>query len=61
MEESALSLTLTGAGFRYTFDKRRGLFSSLVWENRNFLTRPMEWNVYRAPHGQRPVCQAPVA
>ena len=49
VEESALSLTLTGAGFRYTFDKRRGLFSSLVWENRNFLTRPMEWNVYRAP------------
>ena len=35
--------------FRYVFDNETGLFSEMVYKNRNLLTRPMEWNTYRAP------------
>ena len=39
----------TGEHFRYVFDNETGLFSQMVYKNRNLLTRPMEWNTWRAP------------
>ncbi len=49
IEEGPRSLVVSGDGFRYEFDSRKGLFSEMCCGNRNLLTRPMEWNVYRAP------------
>lgn len=43
------TLVLTGGDFRYTLDKRTGLFSTMVYRNRTLLDRPMELNVWRAP------------
>ena len=55
-EEGALEVeagpdqvVFTGENFRYVFDNTTGTFSSMVYRNRNLLTRPMEWNTYRAP------------
>ena len=42
-------IVLTGEGFRYSVNKLTGLFNELCWHNKSFLTRPMEWNLYRAP------------
>ena len=39
----------TGEHFRYVFDNETGLFSQMVYKNRNLLTRPMEWTTWRAP------------
>lgn len=35
--------------FRYVFDKVTGLFGSLVFDNVNFLEKPMSYNIWRAP------------
>ena len=43
------TFVFTGPGFRYEFNKQTGLFQELCYENRTLLSRPMEWNVYRAP------------
>ena len=42
-------VVFTGEAFRYVFDNETGLFTSMVYKNRNLLTRPMEWNTWRAP------------
>lgn len=47
--QDARSITVTGADFRYVFSKTEGLFQSMVRRNETVLTRPMAWNVYRAP------------
>lgn len=47
--ESARTLTITGQGFRYVFDKEQGNFLSLNYDNRNLITRPIEYNIWRAP------------
>jgi len=49
IEESPRSIVVSGSNFRYEFDTRKGVFSEMCFHNRNLLTRPMEWNVYRAP------------
>lgn len=49
IEEGVKSIVLSGENFRYEFDTRRGLFSEMAYRNKNLLTRPMEWNIYRAP------------
>ncbi len=38
-----------GRGFTHTFDKKTGLFSSVNYAGREYLTRPMELNIWRAP------------
>lgn len=35
--------------YRYTFSKKSGTFSSIVKNRREYLTRPMEFNIWRAP------------
>ena len=49
VEESARRISVFSEGFRYEFDKFTGLFESMVVKNKSLLTRPMQWNIYRAP------------
>lgn len=49
MEETDEEATLTGAGFRYVYNKLTGLFDSLVVENCSLLEKPMTYNLWRAP------------
>lgn len=35
--------------FSYIFNKKTGLFESMVKNNTTLISRPMEWNIYRAP------------
>ncbi len=47
--EGARYISIENAKLRYVFDKQSGLFSELVHENIPLITKPMEWNIYRAP------------
>lgn len=48
-EEDSRAVTVTGDSFRYVFSKTEGVFTSMVKNNVNIMTRPMTWNVWRAP------------
>ena len=48
-EEDSRAVTVTGDSFRYVFSKTEGVFTSMVKNNMNIMTRPMTWNVWRAP------------
>ncbi len=48
MEEER-QIIITGAGFRYVFNKLTGTFDSLVNHQVSYLDKPMEFNIYRAP------------
>lgn len=47
--ERALEIDVIGENFRYTFDKSTGLFAKLSYGQNSYLTRPMEYNIWRAP------------
>lgn len=49
VEAGPEEVVFTGENFRYVFDNTTGLFSSMVYNHRNLLIRPMEWNTFRAP------------
>jgi beta-galactosidase len=49
VKEEERSITLSGSSFCYVYNKLKGLFSELVANNRTLLTRPMEYNIWRAP------------
>lgn len=49
IEQSKRKIVVSNANFRYEFDTRKGLFSEMCYHNKNLLTRPMEWNLFRAP------------
>ena len=49
IENGPRAVIVTGGDFRYELDARTGLFSSMSYQNRALLTRPMGWNTYRAP------------
>ncbi|NLD87259.1 MAG: DUF4981 domain-containing protein [Clostridiales bacterium] len=48
-EETERYIILTGAFFKYTYDKLSGAFSSLVLNGEERLKKPMEYNIWRAP------------
>lgn len=48
-EEDSRAVTVTGDSFRYVFSKTEGVFTAMVKNNMNIMTRPMTWNVWRAP------------
>lgn len=48
-EEDSRAVTVTGDSFRYVFSKTEGVFTAMVKNNVNIMTRPMTWNVWRAP------------
>ncbi len=47
--ENDASIVLKAADFMYCFDKRTGLFSQLTYGGREYLKKPMELNIWRAP------------
>jgi len=42
-------ITIAGEDFRYVFDRKTGLFDSMVKSQRTLLEKPMEFNIWRAP------------
>ncbi len=48
-QEDGRFVTVGSESFRYVFDKRTGTFSELVFAGKTLLTRPMQWNLWRAP------------
>ncbi len=49
IEEGRRTISVYGSDFRYEFDTRKAVFATMCFRNRQLLTRPMEWNLYRAP------------
>lgn len=49
MAESDSRIFIKGAGFVYTLSKKNGLFESMIYQGREYLDRPMEINLWRAP------------
>ena len=49
IEEDSRTVTICGPDFRYEFSKTEGVFTSMVKNNAVVMTRPMTWNIYRAP------------
>lgn len=47
-EEDGRYLTVTGKNFRYCFDTFYGVFTSLFCEGKEYLEKPMEYNLTRA-------------
>ena len=43
------TIAVCGPDFRYVFSKTDGVFQSMVKRNEAVITRPMTWNVWRAP------------
>lgn len=49
VEENDTTVYLKGDKFYYTINKLTGTFASMIYENKEILERPMEWNIWRAP------------
>ena len=47
--ENARELVLSASVFRFVYDKRTGLFSFLQYNGKEYLNRPMEVTIWRAP------------
>lgn len=48
-EEDEECISITGAGFKYVFNKLTGLFDQLIVNGKAMIEKPMELNVWRAP------------
>lgn len=49
VQETDESLVLSGARFRYVYNKLTGTFDSLVCDNRPIIGQPIGYNIWRAP------------
>ena len=49
ISETNRVIAVTGPGFRYELCKQTGLWNQLCYANKALFTRPMGWNVFRAP------------
>ncbi len=49
VEETESRIILTGARFRYVYNKYTGVFDDLTADNRALLQKPMAYNIWRAP------------
>jgi beta-galactosidase len=47
--EDDVLITIRGENFKYVFSKAHGLFESLVYNSNSLLSKPMEYNIWRAP------------
>lgn len=47
--ENDTSVIIKGKTFTYTYSKKNGMFESLVFAGREYINRPMELNIWRAP------------
>ncbi len=48
-EENDEAITVRGKDFAYTISRKTGLFDSIKFAGREYLKRPMELNIFRAP------------
>lgn len=49
VSETDCSVAIRGNGFSYTYNKKNGLFESIIYGGTEYLDRPMEINIWRAP------------
>lgn len=49
VEESSTTIRISNTHFTYVFNKLSGCFDSLVVNQCNILTKPLEYNIWRAP------------
>lgn len=49
VSETEKEFVICGMGFRYVFDRISGNFKTLVYHGRPMVTRPLEYNIWRAP------------
>ena len=49
VQETELSYILKGERFQYEFGKITGAFQQLVYDNKVYTERPVEFNIWRAP------------
>ncbi len=47
--ETDCKVILKGTGFVYTYNKKTGMFESINYAGREYLNKPMEINIWRAP------------
>lgn len=47
--EDDTSVIIKGKTFTYTYSKKNGMFKSLVFAGREYINRPIELNIWRAP------------
>lgn len=47
--EDDRDIIISGGNFRYVYNKHHAVFNEMVFENRTILTKPMEYNIWRAP------------
>ncbi len=49
VRETSWQIILEGAAFRYAYNKYTAAFDEMVFGQQTLLTRPMRWNIWRAP------------
>lgn len=49
ISETNRVIAVSGPGFRYELCRQTGLWNQLSYENKSLFTRPMDWNLFRAP------------
>ncbi len=49
LEQTERRITVTGADFTYVYDTFSGAFSGIRKGEKEYLIRPMEYNIWRAP------------
>lgn len=49
VEEKGAAIVCKGRNFTYVYDKRTGAFTSLQYAGREYLDRPVQFNLWRAP------------
>lgn len=48
-QETVAELTLTGPDFTYTFDKRTGMLTSMIYKGKELISEGLSMNIWRAP------------
>ncbi len=48
-EENQTHIVISGPDFEYTYQKQKAAFSSLIYKQMNWITAPVEYNIWRAP------------
>lgn len=48
IEENGTKIVVNGENFKYVFNKFRGIFDSIVVNNQSRITKPLEYNIWRA-------------
>ncbi len=49
IEDNEKILVIKGSNFSYTFNKHTGMFTEMLYEGKQYLDKPMEVNIWRAP------------